>query len=847
MLSIRRRLTWVAACALFLGALALAAAAPGAASAATADYVIEISVDGLGSSYLQGMMAGGGLPNFSRLQAEGAWTLNARNDDTYTVTLPDHTTMLTGRAVAGPDGHNYTDDGTPAAGVTIHSNKGSYVASVFDVVHDNGLSTALFANKSKFVLYQGSYDAAHGAPDATGPDNGTNKIDYYTYAGTTVANLVPLFVDAMNATPYQFSFLHMRDPDTVGHASGWGTAAYNDSLETCDAALGSVFTLVDTNPVLQGRTAIILTADHGGRGLSHGTVTAPLNYTIPLFVWGSGVTPNTDLYAINAATRLDPGTARAAYADALQPLRNGDLANLGLNLLGLGPVPGSTINRRQDLTWQGSAAPPVIIAHTVFNEAPEGAANWTPGAGDTELGFATTSTGLGTGPVAATYTSQTSPLRLRMEAARAETTFAPVDFSGRSQVSVSVEVMLKSATYADTDGFTVSLTNGTESVTLAGFQGSALNALPKGSYLHFTGNVPAGWTSATLKAAATASADAVDFDNIYFAALPDAPATLQWAGGVDNTWDADRTANWTSGGWAWRARDGDSVILGDAAGAVPLNLGGTVRPGAVLVNNPTADIVLGGQGFLAGAGGLTKLGAASLTVATANSYSGETRIGAGTLIVAATGALGASAVRLGDPAGAEDAALLVSGAFTVDRPITVQDGGSPASLRTLGGVNTAGRAIFSGAITLEADLALTAAPGGEVELAGMLDNAAGCAITKVGEWTVIFDGPQIHGPGALLSVEGGIVELNTDAGSAGANLSILVTGAEVNFGYDQHLDTLSIGPGGVTRFTGARVVVLNHLVIDGLDLGAMTLTPEPATLGLVAVGVLGALVRRRRR
>jgi hypothetical protein len=82
------------------------------------------------------------------------------------------------------------------------------------------------------------------------------------------------------------------------------------------------------------------------------------------------VTPNTDLYAINAAARLDPGTARASYADPLQPLRNGDLANLGLNLLGLGPVPGSTLNRRQDLTWQGSAAPPAIIAHTVFNEAP---------------------------------------------------------------------------------------------------------------------------------------------------------------------------------------------------------------------------------------------------------------------------------------------------------------------------------------------------------------------------------------------------------------------------------------------------------------------------------------------
>ncbi len=76
-------------------------------------------------------------------------------------------------------------------------------------------------------------------------------------------------------------------------------------------------------------------------------------------------------------------------------------------------------------------------------------------------------------------------------------------------------------------------------------------------------------------------------------------------------------------------------------------------------------------------------------------------------------------------------------------------------------------------------------------------------------------------------------------------MSILVDDTVLNLGCNQYLDTLTLQNGALVRFTGANVVVLKHLVMDGIDLGAMTLIPEPATLALLAAGGLMLLLRRR--
>ena len=320
------------------------------------DHVIHISVDGLRSDLLEGNMHAKPQEhsNFWRFVHEGATTFNARSDYTNTETLPNHVTMITGHPVDRPAGaassthHGFTHNGATLPNHTLH-NLGnpnlSYVSSTFDVAHDHGLSTALYVSKDKFAIFERSYDATTGAPDQTGLDDGRDKIDsYHNSLGVQQS-----FIADMAISEFNYTFLHYVHPDGVGHGAGWGSDSWNNIVELMDDYVGEVFDLIEGTPNLVDNTIVILTSDHGGIGTSHGTATEPENYTVPLFVWGAGVAPNADLYALNPNSRTDPGGGRPSYADLHQPLRNGDTANLALQLLGLGPVPGSTINLSQDL------------------------------------------------------------------------------------------------------------------------------------------------------------------------------------------------------------------------------------------------------------------------------------------------------------------------------------------------------------------------------------------------------------------------------------------------------------------------------------------------------------------
>lgn len=318
-------------------------------------HVILITVDGLRGDLLKNLMdsSAATYPNFNRLRSEGASTFEARCDYDYSETLPNHVSVVTGRPVLQPAGaantvhHGFTAN-FPNAGATFHTSGNqniSYKASIFDVVHDNGLSTALFYSKERISFVDISYNATSGAADTTGADNGRDKIDFASAgvsgstAGTTAMSHLLTHL-ATNPLP-AFTLLHYVDPDKTGHASGWDNAAWNTAVAASDTALGQLFTWLDAHLAEKASTAIILTADHGGAGTSHNNASLQVNYTIPFFLWGSCFKPGTNAYSY-FINRASPGTARPAQTEAaLQPLRNADSANISTALLGLGTVPGS--------------------------------------------------------------------------------------------------------------------------------------------------------------------------------------------------------------------------------------------------------------------------------------------------------------------------------------------------------------------------------------------------------------------------------------------------------------------------------------------------------------------------
>jgi len=333
------------------GTPARPSATPGSAgpSSRSISHVVAISIDGLNPRAII-ELGPSGAPTFHRLMREGASTMDARTEHEQTRTLPNHTGMLSGRRIdarRGGHGVTYNRDRSTR---TVHQSAGEYVSSVFDVVHDHGGETALFASKTKFALYRRSWNT-NGGRDRVGVDDGRDKIDRFV-VDTNDARLVATTNTYLRSGPGEFVFLHIALPDEIGHADGFMSDRYLAGVRSTDWLVGTVLDTIAGQPALQRETVVLLTADHGGDGTSHSDQTKIANYQIPFVAWGPGVPGGRDLYAMND-TRRRPGTARTTY-DGPQPIRNGELGNLATDVLGLPDIPGSQFDADHDLVIFGT-------------------------------------------------------------------------------------------------------------------------------------------------------------------------------------------------------------------------------------------------------------------------------------------------------------------------------------------------------------------------------------------------------------------------------------------------------------------------------------------------------------
>jgi autotransporter-associated beta strand protein len=143
------------------------------------------------------------------------------------------------------------------------------------------------------------------------------------------------------------------------------------------------------------------------------------------------------------------------------------------------------------------------------------------------------------------------------------------------------------------------------------------------------------------------------------------------------TWDSAKNFNWNNSTNSSQYTDGSLVTFNDTnSGAYAVTLNSTVHPGSITVNNSLGNYSITGTGFIAGTTSLLKTGTGTLTLSTANTYTGGTTVSGGTLALGHPNALGFGAVVSASPGGT---AVGVNGTVdlagqTITQPITLNGG-----------------------------------------------------------------------------------------------------------------------------------------------------------------------------
>ncbi len=220
------------------------------------EYVVIISIDGLRPDAL----AQADTPILDALQTAGAYSPSAQAV-VPSVTLINHASMLSGMI---PEKHGvhwnvYNPDLGVINGPTL-----------FSLLHEAGQSTAMLVGKPRLehLVLPGS-------------------VDIYDYAGSTDSQVVDHALEVIKTGLPDLLFIHLPDVDSAGHAGGWMSQIQFIALSQTDHLIGQLVAALEAGNYLN-QTLLIVTTDHGGSGIDHGS-DSPEDVTIPWLAVGPGV------------------------------------------------------------------------------------------------------------------------------------------------------------------------------------------------------------------------------------------------------------------------------------------------------------------------------------------------------------------------------------------------------------------------------------------------------------------------------------------------------------------------------------------------------------------------------
>jgi hypothetical protein len=235
-----------------------------------AEHAVLISIDGCRPD----LLAVCEVPNLREMMRNGSYTLWARTISP-SFTLPSHISMLTG---VTPEKHgilwNYAADG-------VYPN----YPTLFELAHHAGKSTAMAVGKDKLgaLMKPGTVDWSFIPTNMLLADDAT---------------VTAAAVELWKAHRPAFLFVHLPNVDAMGHTDGWGSPSQRAAVAGADVAIGQILQAIRSTNDLPN-TLIIITADHGGTGTSHGS-DDPTHATIPWIASGPGVYKGADLSRITS-------------------------------------------------------------------------------------------------------------------------------------------------------------------------------------------------------------------------------------------------------------------------------------------------------------------------------------------------------------------------------------------------------------------------------------------------------------------------------------------------------------------------------------------------------------------
>jgi hypothetical protein len=252
------------------------------------ERVLIVSFDGLRPDAIERA----NMENVMALMESGAYTLNARTI-TPSLTLPAHASMLVGTC---PAKHIVRWN------LYVPQNGFALGTDIFDLAQAADLRTVMVVAKEK--LRQVTEPAS---TDYFSFIDKTDKIE----DSTTVLRLA---LNQINAG-FGLMFVHFAEGDIEGHKNGWMSRAQLGVYGREDRGLGSMIqTLKDKG--MYETTLIIVTSDHGGHDLTHGS-DLPEDMTIPWIISG----PRIVAGELTAQVHIMDTAATAAFALGL-PIPN---------------------------------------------------------------------------------------------------------------------------------------------------------------------------------------------------------------------------------------------------------------------------------------------------------------------------------------------------------------------------------------------------------------------------------------------------------------------------------------------------------------------------------------------